>query len=339
MPSKKHDFTLVEIKAGVMVVVSGAVLALFVAVLTGLRTPETMKTFHAYFTDTKGLNKGGDVRFGGVKKGRVVRIEPDDADQSRIKVTFAVGQEVPVNAKSAAFVTQTTLTAEPHLEITTGEPDASLLEDGVVVPEAEGTAGGLFGALDEMAKSVVPVLDDVKELLGVEEHKGKAGETDEELVTITAIFSDVADAVKESTDLVKDVRGVIGDSSDDVATILTKVQDVEDSAKELVDQLNRVLEENRAGIKGSIEGAQRMIDNVVAVSGRLDEVASSLQVTLDNAEGLTGDAKGLIQDNRPVLEDILLDLRETVRHLKTFARTMAEEPEAVIRGKTPHGRK
>jgi hypothetical protein len=34
-----------------------------------------------------------------------------------------------------------------------------------------------------------------------------------------------------------------------------------------------------------------------------------------------------------------LDLRETVRNLKTFARTMADQPQAIIRGRELEGRR
>lgn len=40
-----------------------------------------------------------------------------------------------------------------------------------------------------------------------------------------------------------------------------------------------------------------------------------------------------------VRSGMLVDLRESVRHLKEFSRTMADQPESVIRGNTPQGRK
>ena len=58
---------------------------------------------------------------------------------------------------------------------------------------------------------------------------------------------------------------------------------------------------------------------------RLDDMADSLQSTLDNAASLSDNAHGLLENSRPAVEDAVLDLRETVRHLKTFARTMAEQ--------------
>jgi phospholipid/cholesterol/gamma-HCH transport system substrate-binding protein len=343
MPEKKHDFTLTEIKAGAMLLVSLAVLALFIAVISGMRPREKTLTFAAYFKDTSGLNKGADVRFGGAKVGRVAAIRLDPTDQSRIRIEASVQDGTPVNAKSEAFITQTTLTAEKHLQISTGERAASLLEDGSEIPTRE---GGLFDVMDEVARSIHGILDDVKDLMGVQEAKEKKARGEGEVTTIATLFDDVDKTVKKGTSLVDDIRDVVKDSRDDVSSILSKADGVGDSAKRLVDDLDATLTENRGDIRGVMEGAHGVIDDaqpivqrVAQASERLDGIASSLQATLDNAHALSGEAQGMLSKNRPAIEDIILDLRETVRHLKTFSRTMAEQPQAVIRGKAPQGRK
>ena len=336
MPAKKHNFTGTELKAGALVLVSVTVLILFIAVIKGIRPPEKTRIFHAYFKDTAGLNKGADVRFGGAKVGRVNAITLDSADQSRIRVEAQIAENVPVNEKSKAYITQISLTAEMHLEITTGDKDAALLKDGGEIGLG---AGGMFAQAQAF-------LDDAKELMGVQEAKEKAQAAQEEMVTVASIFNTVDKTIEGGSDLVDDIRGVVGDTKDDVSKVLAKIQDIEDSSKTLISDLNGMLGENRASIKGALEGVQGIVEDVrpivervKGVSDRLDEMAAALQATLDNAKSLSGDTQGLIENNRPVIEDIVLDLRETVRYLKDFSRTMAEQPEAVIRGKSPEGRK
>lgn len=333
MAAKKHNFTGTELKAGMFVIVSVGVLILFVAMIKGIRPPEETRTFHAYFTNTAGLNVGGDVRFGGAKVGRVSAITFDPANQSQIRVEAQIAEDVPVNKESRAYITQISLTAEQHLEITTGneEEEAELLKDG---DEIEMEQGGLFGQMAELA-------DDVKDMMGVQEAKEKG-----EMVTIAALFETVDKTIKGGSELVDDIRGVVGDTKGDVSKILTKIQEIGDSSNALVSDLKAMLGENRESIKGALEGVQGImedarpiVERVKGMTDRLDDMASALQATLDNASSLSGDAQGLIENNRPVIDDIVLDLRETVRYLKDFSRTMAEQPEAVIRGKSPEGRK
>lgn len=343
MPAKKHNFTLTEIKAGVMVIVSLAVLGLFVAAITGMRPPEKVRKFNVYFKDTAGLNKGADVRFGGTKVGRVNAIELDPTDKTRLRVEAAVREGIPVNEKSEAFITQITLTSEKHLEITTGEAGVPLTADN---GEIKSRAGSLFDQADELVAKVQARLDDVKELMGVEKAKQKEAATGEEMATVASIMKTVDSAVQKGEGLVGDVRDVVSEKKADVTAILDKVKDLEDEAKKLVTDVDATLAENRESIKGALGGvkdiveeAKPIIERVASLSDRLDEIADLLEGTLKNTEGLTGEAGGLIADNRPAIEDIIIDLRETVRYLKTFSRTMAEQPEAVIRGKNTEGRK
>src|SRR5690606_13993769 len=102
---------------GVLVLAGIAVFLVFLAVIQGYRPPAEEHVFICRFNDTLGLNKGADVRFGGLKVGYVGIIEADPTAPEKIRVEAVVPPELRVNEKSIAYVSQTTLTAEKHLEI------------------------------------------------------------------------------------------------------------------------------------------------------------------------------------------------------------------------------
>ena len=237
-------------------IVSAVALAIFIAAIQGLRPPEETHTYYAYFSDTSGLNRGADVRFGGSKVGRVTAISLDPEDQSRLRVEASVKADVPVNEASEAHITQTTLTAEMHLEISTGEKDSPPAEDGAVIPSE---AGGLFDKAGELADSVKGILEDVGDLMGVEEAKEQEENGEGELVTVAAIFGDVDSAVKEGEGLVGDVREVLSERKGDIEAILTKVREAEDAVKELLADVNAVVTDNRGNIKGTLADVRGMV--------------------------------------------------------------------------------
>ncbi len=74
------------------------------------------------------------------------------------------------------------------------------------------------------------------------------------------------------------------------------------------------------------------------VADELETLMEALQGTLNNAEGLSANARDFLESNRPAIEDMLLDLRDTVRYLRTFTRTLSEQPQSIIRGRAPEGR-
>ncbi|MBN2309056.1 MAG: MCE family protein [Candidatus Hydrogenedentes bacterium] len=340
MAARKHDFTATEIKAGALVLASIAVFAAFAAAINEYRPRAEVKVFYARFADTLGLNKGADVRFGGAKVGRVAEIALDPDNQSLVRVKAEVRPGTPVNVDSVAFVGQTTLTAEKHLEITTGTEAAALLDDGAALAVR---AGGLLDQAGDIASTVRDAIKDVIDLLGVQGAKAKGAEGEEApgapLVTLADIFGGLDAALDESTGLVEDARDAFADNRDAITEILDKVKEIEDNAKDLVAELTQTIEESRGDIEGSLEHVRGILEKVSGVAGDLEGMADSIDAVLANAESLSGTASAMLEDNRPAIEDVVLDLRETIRHLKAFARTVAEEPEAVIRGSQEKGRK
>ena len=72
---------------------------------------------------------------------------------------------------------------------------------------------------------------------------------------------------------------------------------------------------------------------------RVAELGASLQATLQYLQDLGGNSSDMLDDQRPTIEEILVNLQETTRNLREFSRTLAEQPDALVRGKGKQGRK
>ena len=192
MASKKYNFTRTELTAGLMVIASVAVLAGFVVVIENLRAEPEYKTLYARFTSTVGLNANAMIRFGGLEVGKVASVIYDPEDQSQILLELKVDPKTPVNESSRATIEQTTLTAEKHLEISTGTKDASLVPAGgdvkvinsgygfIDLPNVDGLVGG-----SEM------LIADLRDFIGVEAAKKNEAEGKGELASIERLAGDV----------------------------------------------------------------------------------------------------------------------------------------------------
>jgi ABC-type transporter Mla subunit MlaD len=66
---------------------------------------------------------------------------------------------------------------------------------------------------------------------------------------------------------------------------------------------------------------------------------ATLQTTLRYLQDFSGNSSDLMDDQRPNIEEMLLNLQETTRNLKEFSRILADQPNALIRGKGKQGRK
>lgn len=359
MPAPKRDFTKTEIKAGFLVLFSGALFIIFLGAVLGYRPAGEGKIYHAYFSNTSGLRPGADVRFGGLKAGRVIEIAPAANDQSMIRTTLIVDPRIPVNVESMAFVTQVSLTADFHLEVTTGEPGAPLLESGSDLPSG---TGGLFGEMENLAKNVGGVLDDVTVLLGVRDEDGNPTMPAEDVQTLAELLSGVDGLVGDLQTLVgvADEEGNPTMTDEELRTaaeIFKRLDGAVEEGNTLLASLNDTLEENRPALKQAVDGLVEVEDSAVDLmgdlSGILDENRENINSALENLnktlesaetlvrelESLTGSLDGFFAKNEPVLEDILLDLREVMRNLDEFSRTLADQPQSIIRGKQEQGRR
>ena len=335
MPAKQHDFTATEIKAGIMVLASLIILVGFLAAIRGCRPKDdTAKTFYAVFTDIGGLNRGADVRFGGVRVGKVTAIEPDPDDRARIRVTAVVNGNVPVNHGSIATIEQVTMTTEKHLEISTGGTEQPLHETGDLLTSSGG--GGLFDVpdLEGVTSRLETMLDGVNALLGVSETGEGTG--DPEAVDLAEVLASLKTALDEGAEVARGAGAVIDDNRAGIEEIVTRLAALEETATELMERLNGVIEENRGSIHQSFSNLEELTGEL---NKRVDELVTTLQTTLQYLQDLGGNTSDLLDDQRPTIEEMLLNLTETTRNLKEFSRILADQPDALIRGKGKQGRK
>ncbi len=274
MPAAKHDFTATEIKAGILVLVSLVILVGFVAAIRGCRPhDDSAKQYFATFTDISGLNTGADVRFGGVRVGKVIAIAPDAEDRSRIRVTAEVDGDIPVNEGSVASIEQVTMTAEKHLEITTGGADQPLHESGDTLRSSP--SHGLLDLpdLEGMVARVETLLDGLNVLVGVD----LADDAAADVVDLKEIFASLEVTLDESAGVARAVSDVIGENRAGLKEIVKKLSALEETATELMAQLNAVVAENRGPLHESVANLQQLTGEM---SARVSELAATLQSTL-----------------------------------------------------------
>ena len=335
MPAKQHDFTATEIKAGILVLASFIILVGFLVAIRGCRPQDdTAKTFYAVFTDISGLNRGADVRFGGVRVGKVTAIEPDPDDRARIRVTSVVEGYVPVNHGSVATIEQVTMTTEKHLEISTGGAEEPLHDSGDLLTSSGG--GGLFDMpdLEGVTTRLETMLDGINALLGVSGPEG--GADDPVAVDLAEVLASLKITLDEGAEVARGAGAVIEDNRAGIEEIVTRLAALEETATELMTQLNGVIEENRGSIHQSFGNLEELTGEL---NKRVDELMATLQTTLKYLQDLGGNSSDLLDDQRPTIEEMLLNLQETTRNLKEFSRILADQPDALIRGKGKQGRK
>lgn len=118
----------------------GASAAVFFALVAFARYPGLFARGHEFrttFRDVSGLNRGDEVRYGGLLVGTVTDMQLDPQDPTRVIVRFKVRQATPVRADTRATISQVGLLGEPYLDLTPGRETAAVARDGAMLPSTE----------------------------------------------------------------------------------------------------------------------------------------------------------------------------------------------------------
>lgn len=358
MPIERKSFTGTEIRAGVMVFISGVLLLAFMAAILKYRPATGERTFYVAMTDIAGLDRSADVRFGGMVVGRVTRIGPHPTNRAQMLITAKVSQETPVNASSRAYVGQVGLTAEKHLEITTGTAEAPLFKGGETLPTTPPL--GMFGDLSGLTASVQNLIADVQVLLGVSDGSGNRTLEVENTRTVADIFSRLDSTM---TDL-RLVMGVVDEKGEPLPAeerrtindLMTKLDGTMVEGRALVDDVRGVLAENRQQIQDLLASANKLSASADEFVGNLDDVVADNRENIDatltttreamgklndmmaNVKALVGVLQTTLERNGPAFDDTIKTLNSTLRNLEELTRTLAEQPQAIIRGREAVGR-
>ncbi len=337
MADTRDDFTATEIKAGALVLGSALILVGFIAATRGCSLNEQpTHVLHARFSDVGGLDAGATVRFGGVAVGKVAEVELDPDDRALIRVTARVRADVPVNEASIASIGQISLTAEQHLEISTGDPAAPLLPDGAMVPST-GVAGGLFDVpdVDGVITRLEGLLDDVDTLLGVDRAQRAAAAGGPDLVDLAQLAASIESALRTTTSAVGSVQDFIGQDSGGAQEVIDKLVALEETASGLLAEMQSAIAENRKPLAAVIDN---LVQLTSTASTRIDELSAVLARGLGGLADTGTNTADLIDRQRPAIEEILANLEQASRNLRELSRTLADNPSALIRGVDPPGR-
>jgi len=159
---------------------------------------------------------------------------------------------------------------------------------------------------------------------------------DPKAVDLAEVLASLKTTLDEGAGVARSAGAVIDDNREGIDQIIARLAALEQTATELMAQLNAVIEENRGSITKSFDNLEELTGEL---NERVDELVATLQTTFQYLQDLGGNSSDLIDDQRPTIEEMLLNLQETTRNLKEFSRILAEQPDALIRGKGQHGRK
>lgn len=293
MPSANKRVGIREVRVGLLVVVSIAVLIFLVLNASGDFSPFSRKiTLKARFPNADGLRSGSEVHLAGVRIGKVddVRLLPpsDDPNAPQVEATFSINSEIDgrpatdlIRDNSTARLSSPSLLgSDKVINVTPGTQLGNPVRNGQLLPPGEAPSD-------------------------IEALTTSGNELMQQLNKLSAQFTDIAGKINNG-------QGTIGRFVNDEAfynNLNTTVRDVNDLVRQI---------QSGNGSAGQFVNNPELYNNLNAVSKSLQQIADDLNHGRGTAgklltdDALYNDTRSTIAHlNRSVdqIDEIVADLR------------------------------
>lgn len=261
----------------VLVVVVG--LFVFVIWLARVDVDRRVQKYDILFRDSvAGLGLGGDVRYRGIKVGKIDRIAVDPEDPGQVRVVVQISADNPIHEGDEARLELQGITGIAYINIEGAIAGSPLItaregEARPVIPSSASQIEKLFqGAPDLVARGIV-LADRAARLFD-----------ERNLVLVNGILADV----KSVTDSLASRRERLENIIDSLSSTSTDVSEAARSFRRLSTKLDGLLDQ----VGGTLEDADRIIGGDAAA------LFAELRTTSRSINGLIGEAREVIGENR-----------------------------------------
>jgi phospholipid/cholesterol/gamma-HCH transport system substrate-binding protein len=324
----------IEVKVGILILVSLGILAAFVLIMGGLSFEKTY-TVYVDFDNPGGLQAGAPVRVAGVKCGKISelqfmggKIDPKTNRRTLVRAKVEIEQRVKSSIHSDAdfYVTTQGVLGEQFLAIDPGSPQKPVLEENSIVKGIDPPRLDLFLAKAyELLDTTINGIRNNRELIG-DIATNTAGllkglnlvlndnrERIDRIVQNLEALSAEANALTHHARLNYVDNPKIQRTIDNIDKITADIQ--RDSGPILKDAREATANLNRASklLGGEEEHAKlkKTIDEVAQLAARANATAADAQSIVSHIKKGHGTVGALVMD-----ESIYDDVQEMVRDLK-----------------------
>ncbi|MBI5492204.1 MAG: MCE family protein [Deltaproteobacteria bacterium] len=304
MPIKEKDprFRNLEIKIGAMVLVAIAGIIILM-VRIGMEKDLFTSKYRISFVSASGSGfvEGMPVKLSGFKVGRVRRIEL--TEDAKVKVTAEINRKYEkwIREGSKARLAKEGFIGDSYIEMTMGASGARVLSDDDTVPFEK--AGGI----EELVEEAKPILKEVKEII----HYVNSPEGD-----IKLMLGNIKDLTAEMRQTRKEIDRTVRSANRFVLDLNARTNETLDGANRSI----RNVEALSLRIEPVIKRVEGIAVNADEAATRLPRAAQKIERILDDVSAVTGP----LSNEAPRIKKILRDTQETAAQAKAVTKGVKE---------------
>jgi phospholipid/cholesterol/gamma-HCH transport system substrate-binding protein len=281
-----------EIKAGIIVVVSLAILSGSVVLIGGSSLFEKIDKYYVRFMNAAGLETGAQVRLGGVRVGRVTNIYAPDKPGDPVTVEVGVKRGTILYKGTKAQVGQIGFVGDIFLLLAVENTTNDRIRPGDTIPSDEKVDfDALMSKVNGLSQSVGILIRDVDKLFSQKNLKGiesLIGNTNTAIVSGSSNLDKVAAGLKGTTDrlerVLNEVEDVVRGNKGEVTLMIRKAREDIEKAEGMI----KSMESTAKSVEKTSKSADRLI---IGQSKNLDNLINTMTRTTEELQELLQEIK------------------------------------------------
>lgn len=277
------------------------------------------KTYHirVRFRFVSGLEVGAPAKVYGTSAGQITNIEVIPGDRP-VEVTMRLSDKYKIHKNARIKVTQFGIMGEKVIDIDLGSSTETVLGDGAVLNGIDPlNLEEIFQDAPEIFGSLTNIIGNLNKVLGTEEVRTSIQNTIKRIDDLTLKFDNILGTSQEDVgDLVKSVKessllleetltnlnDVITRGKEDyisagknlnatMETIRKESNDIVNKTENLLDRLDKLssnanvmVEENREGIKASINAIKNVAEKIDTLIGKIEKGEGTLSLLINDPD-------------------------------------------------------
>jgi len=334
-----------KVRLGVFVAAGLTVLVGGIAALAGMKLGEERDTYVVRFSDSdvslSGLEVGSQVKYSGIRVGRVGTIRVDPEDVSVIVVTLDLAGGTPVAEDTKASLGAVGITGLKYVELTRGSKSARIRAPGEEIPAGSSLIDDLTSRAEEIAGQVRIALDHVTAFTAPDMKDRVARVLDRTERLLTTLEAAVNDNRAELSTLLtrlaataRQVEALSGELTGTARRTNLLLDEVRPRTVQVLDETLALVTEMRATREEVGGDVQATLAETVLVlrEARATLGEEGLGRTLAELSRLLKRSELLLLQNREGVTEAVGYLKETGENLAEFSAKVREDPSLLLLG-------
>ena len=341
MPPSKKTVSLRELRVGLLVLGSIAILVFLILNASGDINPFSKKLhLKARFSDANGLREGSEVRLAGVRVGKIDKITllpPSDVPNApKVEATMTINSTIDGRPANERIRTDSTaqqgspslLGNEMLINITPGTAVGQPVKDYTILPSSSSNTVNDFATSGtDLAQRLSKLSDEINGMVrDVKDGKGTVGR----LFSDEALYNNLNATIRETDEVMRQIR--TGNGS---AGKFINDPELYNNANDIAGQLRLIAEDLRAGrgTAGKLLTDDQLYVRINRTADRLDRSVDQINLMIADVNAGRGTLGKLIKD-----EQIYNDAEAAIARFNTTAERIDTMVAAAQRGEGTVGK-